>query len=91
MEDVLSVYQRELCIPPRQSEEFKDSEVLVCMDETTKQHTKETRVPVGLAPGRDAVYDYEYERNGVSNLFMLSAPLGDNGAEDEGGLGGGDT
>ena len=47
MEDVLSVYQRE----------FKDSEVLVCMDETTKQHTKETRVPVGLAPGRDAVYD----------------------------------
>ena len=81
MEDVLSVYQRE----------FKDSEVLVCMDETTKQHTKETRVPVGLAPGRDAVYDYEYERNGVSNLFMLSAPLGDNGAEDEGGLGGGDT
>ena len=65
MEDVLSVYQRE----------FKDSEVLVCMDETTKQHTKETRVPVGLAPGRDTVYDYEYERNGVSNLFMLSAPL----------------
>ena len=65
MEDVLSVYQRE----------FKDSEVLVCMDETTKQHTKETRVPVGLAPGRDAVYDYEYECNGVSNLFMLSAPL----------------
>ena len=65
MEDVLSVYQRE----------FKDSEVLVCMDETTKQHTKETRVPVGLAPGRDAIYDYEYERNGVSNLFMLSAPL----------------
>ena len=64
MEDVLSVYQRE----------FKDSEVLVCMDETTKQHTKETRVPVGLAPGRDTVYDYEYERNGVSNLFMLSAP-----------------
>ena len=65
MENVLSVYQRE----------FKDSEVLVCMDETTKQHTKETRVPVGLAPGRDAIYDYEYERNGVSNLFMLSAPL----------------
>ena len=22
-----------------------------------------------------AVYDYEYERNGVSNLFMLFAPL----------------
>ena len=65
MEDVLSVYQRE----------FKDDEVLVCMDETTKQQTKETRIPVGMGPGREEIYDYEYERNGVSNLFMLSVPL----------------
>ena len=55
MEDVLSVYQRE----------FRDDEVLVCMDETTKQQTKETRVPVGMGSGRTAIYDYEYERNGV--------------------------
>lgn len=55
MEDILSVYQRE----------FKDDEVLVCMDETTKQQTKETRVPVGMEPGRETIYDYEYERNGV--------------------------
>ena len=26
-------------------------------------------------PGVPATYDYEYERNGVSNLFMLFAPL----------------
>ena len=26
-------------------------------------------------PGASGVYDYEYERNGVSNLFMLFAPL----------------
>ena len=26
-------------------------------------------------PGTPARYDYEYERNGVSNLFMLCAPL----------------
>ena len=52
-----------------------DNEVLVCMDETSKQQVKETRVgrPTGL--GAAAVYDYEYERNGVSNLFMLFAPL----------------
>ena len=25
--------------------------------------------------GASGVYDYEYERNGVSNLFMLFAPL----------------
>ena len=57
MEDVLETYQRE----------YADDEVLVCMDETSRQQVEETRVP--------AAYDYEYERNGVSNLFMLFAPL----------------
>ena len=33
----------------------------------------DARGPSG--PGAAAVYDYEYERNGVSNLFMLFAPL----------------
>ncbi len=28
-----------------------------------------------MRPGAAAGYDYEYERNGVSNLFMLFAPL----------------
>ena len=35
----------------------------------------ETRAPVAAAPGRKARHDYEYERNGVANLFMLFAPL----------------
>jgi DDE superfamily endonuclease len=26
-------------------------------------------------PGRKAPHDYEYERNGVANLFMVFAPL----------------
>ena len=43
------------------------------MDETSKQQVKETRVPRSAAPGVSAAYDYE--RNGVSNLFMLFAPL----------------
>ena len=47
MEDILSVYQREL----------EDDEVLVCMEETTKQQTKETRIPVDMEPGREAIYD----------------------------------
>ena len=34
---------------------------------------KETRVPRPVAPGAVAAYDYE--RNGVSSLFMLFAPL----------------
>ena len=44
------------------------------------------------APGAVSAYDYEYERNGVSSLFMLFAPLDgwpDRGqrASHEGGLG----
>jgi len=65
MEDILEVYQRT----------YTQDEVLVCMDETSKQHTKETRLPLSGQPGDVTKYDYEYERNGVSNLFMLFAPL----------------
>ena len=62
MEDVLEVYQRP----------YGDNEVLVCLDETSKQQVKETRLP---RPGAAGSFDYEYERNGVSNLFMFFAPL----------------
>jgi len=65
MEDVLDVYQRT----------YADDKTLVCMDETSKQHIKETRTPLPSRPGEPEKYDFEYERNGVSNLFMLSAPL----------------
>ena len=65
MEDVLEVYQRQ----------YRDNEVLVCLDETSKQQVKETRLGRPPRPGAAGFYDYEYERNGVSNLFMLFAPL----------------
>ena len=65
MEDVLEVYHRE----------FEDNEVLVCLDETSKQQVKETRQPLPARPGYAKAYDHEYQRNGVSNLFMLFAPL----------------
>lgn len=64
MEDVIEVYHR----PP-------DPKCpLVCLDETTKQLLKETRVKVPAAPGRAQRIDYEYERNGVGTLFMMLAP-----------------
>ena len=47
----------------------------MCLDETSKQQVKETRLPRPPCPGLAVAYDYEYERNGVSNLFMLFAPL----------------
>src|ERR1700753_3697736 len=65
MEDVLEVYQR-----PR------DPEVpVVCLDEASKQLITETRVPISAKPGHPARHDYEYERNGTANLFMMFAPL----------------
>jgi hypothetical protein len=65
MEDVLAVYMR-----PHDPER-----VLVCLDESSKQLIAETRVPIPMKPGRAARIDYEYERNGTANLFMLFAPL----------------
>jgi DDE superfamily endonuclease len=32
-------------------------------------------VPIPAKPGQPARHDYEYERNGTANLFMMSAPL----------------
>ena len=48
---------------------------LVCFDEGGKQQTKQTRMSLPPRPGNLAKYDYEYERNGTSNLFLFFAPL----------------
>jgi hypothetical protein len=65
MEEVLEVYHRP----------HDPACPLVCLDETSKQLIKETRVPIPARPGRPARTDYEYERNGTANIFMLFAPL----------------
>lgn len=65
MEDVLTVYQ--------QPEDPKRP--LVCLDEKPQTLHGETREPLPLAPGKPARHDYEYERNGTANLFMIFAPL----------------
>jgi hypothetical protein len=65
MEDVLEVYQM-----PHDPEA-----PVVCLDEASKQLIAETRVPIAAKPGRPARHDYEYERNGTANLFMMFAPL----------------
>ena len=65
MEDTLEVYHRP----------YDPMRPLVCFDEGGKQLTKETRLPLPPRPGDVAKYDYEYERNGTSNLFLFFAPL----------------
>src|SRR5687767_7119624 len=65
MEDVLEVYTRPY------DERFPQ----VCLDEKSKQLMGEVREPLALSPGHPARYDYEYEREGTANLFIVSEPL----------------
>ena len=65
MEDVLDLYAA-----PRDADH-----PLVCMDETSKQQIMEVRPPLPAHPGQPYRYDSEYQRNGVSNLFLFVAPL----------------
>lgn len=65
MEDVLEVYKRP----------YDRRRPVVCVDETSKQLIGEVATPVPAAPGHVAQFDYEYVRNGVANLFMISEPL----------------
>ncbi|HEX2999860.1 MAG TPA: IS630 family transposase [Armatimonadota bacterium] len=78
------------CIPPEANAEFvcameavlevsqrpyDDAHPLLGMDESSKQLVKEVRSPLPGQPGEPEKYDFEYERNGVSNLFLFFEPL----------------
>lgn len=65
-EEILEVYRRP----------YDPDNPLVCMDETTKQLTKETRQAIPAEPGMPTRCDYEYERNVVGNRFMFYEPFG---------------
>jgi hypothetical protein len=65
MEDVLDVYHRP----------HDPKRPMVCVDEASKQLITKTRTPIPAKPKRPARHDYEYERNGTANLFMMFAPL----------------
>ena len=65
MEDVLAVYTRPY--DPRRP--------VICFDEASKQLVLDVAAPLPPAPGQPARVDYEYERNGTANLFMLFEPL----------------
>ena len=65
MEDILELYQQP----------YNRLRPLVCLDEGTKQLISETRIPLAMRMGMPLLYDYEYERHGTANLFMLFAPF----------------
>jgi transposase len=65
MEDVLAVYARP----------YDPKRPKVCFDEGGKQLIGEVRPPLPVRPGQPQREDYEYERNGTANLFMVFEPL----------------
>ena len=65
MEDVLEVYTRP----------YDPEQPQVCVDEVSKQLVKDITPPVPMQPGQPAREDYEYERCGTANLFMICEPL----------------
>lgn len=64
MEQVLDVYQRP----------YDEQYPVVCLDESPKQLIRERRVPVQAGDGT-SLYDSEYIREGVVQLYMVSEPL----------------
>lgn len=65
MESVLEVYQRS----------YHHDFPFVCLDEAMKQLVLETRTPISAQSGQTERFDYQYERNGTANLFMVCNPI----------------
>jgi hypothetical protein len=65
MEDVLEVY----------TQPYDPNRPQVCMDETNKQLLSDVREPLPSQPGQAQRIDYEYQREGVADLFMFFEPL----------------
>lgn len=64
MEQVLDVYQRP----------YDENYPVVCLDESPKQLIGESRTPIKSSKGV-TLYDSEYIRHGVVQLYMLFEPL----------------
>lgn len=65
MEDVLEVY----ALP------FDPTHPQVCFDERPVQLLRDVYEPLPAQPGQVRRYDYEYQRNGTLNLFVMCQPL----------------
>src|SRR5947199_5564536 len=65
MEDVIQTYL--LPYDPRRP--------VVCFDEASRQLFGEVRQPRRVGKSKHAKTDYEYERKGTCNLFMMCEPL----------------
>lgn len=65
MEDVLELY----------AEPLEETRPVVCMDELSKELHGQVAEPIPPQPGQPTKEDYEYQRNGTANVFVLLCPL----------------
>jgi len=65
MEDVIQTY----LLP------YDARRPVVCLDEASRQLFGEVRQPQPVSQGKHTKVDYEYERKGTCNLFMMCQPL----------------
>ena len=65
LEDVLAIYARP----------YDPKRPQVCLDEGGKQLIGDLRPPLPVRPGTPRREDYEYQRQGMANLFMVFEPL----------------
>jgi transposase len=68
MEDLLDLY----------AEAYDPQRPVICFDERPCPLIAEVRRPIPSAPGQLERYDFEYQRNGVANLFGFFEPLAGN-------------
>lgn len=54
---------------------YNPNNPVICMDELTKQLTKETRIPIPAKAWSVEKFDTEYERNGTANVYIYVEPL----------------
>lgn len=64
MEDVLDLYE----------EEYDPHYPTVCLDEKPVALHADVHPPIPVEPGQPERVDYEYERKGTRNLFVLVEP-----------------
>ncbi len=65
MEDVLDLYE----------EDYAPRSPTVCLDEKPVVLHADVQPPVPVAPGQPERVDYQYERRGTRNLFVVVEPL----------------
>lgn len=65
MEAILDIYKRV----------YNLLNPVVCFDESSKQQLQDLVDGLSVRPGTPAKFDSEYQRNEVSNLFMIFEPL----------------